>query len=156
MKAKARDHLIKHHNGTVLAAECLHPLKEAVNGLFRAHGFQKNRSNSSRFFEEQSPQAFDIVVIEAKRHRALDLGDAAIHRGRAHGPVVIGKERVLGALRDHVATGVGARQLERGGVSRGTVLGEFDHVRPLDELEEGFRALKFHRGGPIEVRAQVE
>jgi hypothetical protein len=58
---------------------------------------------------------------------------------------------LIGAKRNQVAAGVGARQADGARRRIGSVLAEFDHLRPVDKVKKLLGALGFEVGGPVKL-----
>ena len=154
--AEAGDHLVEHQHRAVGVAERDQLGEEPGRRLLDPRRLEDHRGDLAGVRGEQGAQRRQIVVAELHGLVVDRARDAAVGRGRADEPVVVGEERVIGADRDQLAAGRAARELERRRGRGRAVLGELHHLGAVDQAEERLGALELEGRGPGEVGAELE
>ena len=104
--AKAGDHLVEDEQRAIARGRALHAGRNPGAGSSVRAASRNTRGDLPGVRREQRAQRCQVVVVELHGLVVDAARDAAVGRGRADEPVVVGEERLVGADRDEVAAGV--------------------------------------------------
>ena len=153
--AETGDVLVEDQQGAVAPDRLLQSLQVAVARRLRPLGLEHEARRSGPGARRGEPRPtrdrHSGTQVSVSRRRA---GNPAANRLDDHRPVVVRKEGMVGADRDEVTAGVGARELDAAGVRGRSVLRELDHLGASRRGEERFGRLELESRRADEVRAQ--